>query len=322
MDVAAGKGDRAGDGPGLRAPEPTEAPQDWVGIVRRAVGAFQRKQMGLLAAGVAFWSFLSLFPALVAALSLFGLVADPATIQRRVDDLLTAIPAEGRTLISNQMTGVASSSGGALGLGLAVSIGAALWSASAAASNLMTALNVVYDVSDDRSWINRKALALAGTLGGIVFAGLALVAAGALPAALRAADLPGWLGVLVWPVLGVGFVAGLAVVYRFGADRDDPEWSWASPGAIMAVVIWMVASVGFQVYLANFGRYQETYGALAAVVVLLLWLLLTSLSVLLGALVNAEVEAQTAHDTTVGPDRPMGQRDAENADHLGPIPGS
>lgn len=319
MDVA----DATGDERGRRATEPTEMPpRGWLDAVRRAIAAFQRKQMGLLAAGVAFWAFLSLFPALVAALSLFGLVAEPATIERRVDSLLKAMPADARSLITDQMTAVTSSSGGALGFGLLISVGAALWSASAAASNLITALNVAYDETDDRSWVRRKALALEGTVGGLVFAGLALAAAAALPAALRAVGLPGWLGVLVWPVLGVGFAAGLAAVYRFAADRDDPEWSWASPGAIVAVVIWMVASAGFQVYLANFGRYQETYGALAAVVVMLLWLLLTSLSVLLGALVNAELEAQTTHDTTVGPDRPMGQRKAAKADELGPVPGS
>ena len=167
---------------------------------------------------------------------------------------------------------------------------AALWSASAAASNLISAINVAYDQSDDRNWLRRKALALVGTVGGLSFAGVALAAASALPAVLRAVDLPGWLGVLVWPVLGLGFVVGLAAVYRFAADRDDPEWHWTSPGAVVAVGIWMVASVGFQVYVANFGSYQKTYGALAAVVVLLLWLHLTSISVLVGALVNAELE--------------------------------
>ncbi len=319
MDIADGNRDERG----RHATEPTDMPPlGWFDAVRRAIEAFQRKQMGLLAAGVAFWAFLSAFPALVAALSIVGLVADPASIERRVNDLLKAMPADARSLITEQMTAVTTSSGGALGIGLVISVAAALWSASAAASNLITALNVAYDETDDRSWVKRKALALGGTVGGLVFAGLALAAAAGLPAILRAVGLPGWLGVLVWPVLGVGFVAGLAAVYRFAADRDDPEWSWASPGAIVAVVIWMVASAGFQVYLANFGRYQETYGALAAVVIMLLWLLLTSLSVLLGALVNAELEAQTTHDTTVGPDRPMGRRRATKADELAPTPDS
>ena len=121
---------------------------------------------------------------------------------------------------------------------------------------------------------------------------------------------------LVW-LLAIGFMVGLALLYRYAPDRDEPEWAWVSWGAVIAVVVWVVASLLFRLYTANFGSYNETYGSLAAVVMLLLWLLITSFVVLLGAQINAEMEHQTTVDTTEGPDRPMGDRDATMADTVG-----
>lgn len=306
-----------GDGRGQDARKPTDIPTGgWKDIAKRSLSRFQGEHAQLLSAGVAFWFFLSLFPALIAAISIFGLALDPANVAQRVEELFGALPADAQGLLEGQLDTIASGSGGALGIGVVVSIAVALWSASAAMSNLMEAINIGYRETDDRGFVKKKAIALGLTLAAIVFAGLALVGIGALPAILESAGLPPALGLLAWPLLGLVFVVGLAGVYRYAPDRDDAELRWISAGAVIAVVLWAVASVAFQLYVANFGSYSATYGALAAVVILMLWLLLTAMAVVLGAFVNAELEHQTAHDTTTGPDRPMGEREAYAADHV------
>lgn len=305
------------DDRGRSADRPTEVPATgWKDVAKRVNE--QRKQLRtvLLASGVAFWFFLSLFPALIAAATIFGLVLDPDDVADRVEDGLDALPEEAQTLVSEQLETISGAGGTALGIGLLVSVAAALWAASAAITHLMEAVNAIYHEHDDRNFVKKKGLALLLTLGALVFGALAFVAIAAVPALVRAADLPGGLELLAWPVLAAVFAGGLAVVYRYGPDRASPQWKWVTPGALIAVVVWLVGSVLFQFYVANFGNYQETYGALSAVVILLLWLLLTALSVLLGAHVNAELEAQTTVDTT-GDDRPLGRREAYVADHVG-----
>lgn len=147
----------------------------------------------------------------------------------------------------------------------------------------------------------------------------------ALPSILDAAGLPSsWrtaLQFLYWPVLAVSFVIGLAVLYRVGPDRSSPQWTWVSWGAVAAVVLWIVASVVFRIYTANFASYNETYGSLAAVVVLMLWLFITALAVLIGAQINSEIEHQTTVDSTVDPEQPIGERDAVMADTVGQAAG-
>lgn len=193
----------------------------------------------------------------------------------------------------------------------------ALWSASSGTGHLISAVNAAYDEDDERGFIENRLLALAFTLGAIVFVVFALGGLAALPAILDAVGLPGWLQLVYWPILLTGFMVGLAVLYRYAPDREEPEWRWVSWGAAIAVGLWLVASIGLRIYAANFGNFDESYGTLGAVVVLMLWLLITALAVLVGAEINAELEHQTAHDTTTGPDRPMGRRDAEMADTLG-----
>ena len=150
---------------------------------------------------------------------------------------------------------------------------------------------------------------------------LGLLAALAVPAILDFLTLPGWLETVLslsrWVILALMTVGGLAVVYRYGPSRDHAEWRWLSPGAITACVIWLVASVGFSVYVSNFGSYNESFGSMAGVIILLMWLWISAYIVLLGAELNAEIEAQTTEDTTTGTDEPLGERGAEKADHLG-----
>jgi membrane protein len=195
---------------------------------------------------------------------------------------------------------------------------AALWSASTGTSNLMAAVNLAYDQQESRGFLKLRATALALTLGAIVFVLLTLFLLAVVPPLLQALQL-GVVGTVLaqllrWALLIGLVVAALAIVYRLAPDRDAPKFAWTSPGAFTATLLWVLGSVGFSLYVNNFGSYNKTYGALAGVIVFLLWLYLTSYIVLLGAEINAESEKQTAVDTTVGEPQPMGQRHAVAAD--------
>lgn len=305
--------------PGVDADTPTEIPASgWWQVIRRAWSEAKTDQVPLLAAGVAFFGFLSLFPAIVAAVLTYGLVADPAQIRSQVQDLTEAMPASGRDLLLQQLDALTSAPRQSLGIGVAIAVAAALWSASGGVGYLLTAVNLAYDEEDTRGFVGRKALALAMTLAAIVFVLLAigLFAAGAA----IGDDLPTPLRVLLEVlrlVLAVALITvALAVVYRLGPDRDAPRMRWVSIGAAVATIIWLLASIGFSLYVATFANYAKTYGSLAAVVVLMLWLWLTAYAILLGAEINAETEQQTARDTTKGKPRPLGQRNAVKADSI------
>jgi membrane protein len=266
----------------------------WWRILRRAVTASSTDNVPMLAGGVAYFSFLAIFPALVAAVTLYGLVADPATVAQQVGELAVALPQEARPLITDQLQSVASGDGGALGIGLVVALLAAIWSASSGVGNLMQAVNLAYDERESRGFVRLRGTALALTVGAVVFVLLTLTLVAVVPTMLDAIPL-GVAGTVLaqvvrWALL-VGLVLlGLAVVYRVAPDRDAPRFDWASPGAVVAAVLWIVGSVLFSLYVDNFGSYNTTYGTLAGVVVLLLWLYLTAYIVLLGAEINAEAE--------------------------------
>ena len=312
-----GRSDRGRD-----AEAPSEIPaRGWKDVALRVKDEVADDHMVLAAAGVAFFGFLAVIPALAALVSIAGLVTSPADAADRVESLFGGLPAEAKELLSNQLESMAGQSSGSLSLGLIVAIALSLWSASAGMGHLIEGINLAYDEHDDRNVVVRKARALLLTLGAIVFLVAAVVGLAALPALLDATALPSWLQavlqVVFWPALMIGFGVGLAILYRFGPDRDEPEWRWVSWGVVIAVVLWIIASAGFRIYTATFGSYSESYGSLAAVVVLLMFLFITSFVVLLGAEINSELEHQTAHDTTVGPDEPIGERDAVVADTVG-----
>jgi membrane protein len=314
-------GGRAERLPGERAETPTQIPPaGWWQILRRAFKQSNADNVPMLAGGVAFFAFLAVFPSLIAALTLYGLVADPAGVARQLEALSAALPAEARQLITDQLAAVTRSSERSLTVGLVVSLLAALWSASTAAVYLVTAISLAYDEVESRGFLRLRLIGLGLALGGAVFMLVTLGLVAVLPAALDHLGL-GVLGralaqVVRWALL-VGFILfGLAVVYRVAPDRDPPRFRWASPGALVAAVLWILGTAGFSLYVNSFGNYNKTYGALAGVVVFMLWLYLTSYVVLLGAEVNAEAERQTERDTTRGEPEPMGRRGAEAADTL------
>lgn len=316
-----------GDGPpdhgdqGRSAEEPTDIPAEgWKEVARRVMQQFKEDRVTLTAAGVAFFGFLAVIPGLVALVSVYGLFGDPDTVQDTVRDVAGTMPEEARDMLVQQLESITSSSGGALTLGLIISLGGALWAASSGMAYLMDALGVVYDEDEGRGFVAKRLTAIGLTIGAILFGLVAIAAITVWPAVVSAIGPPsplGWLlRLAVWPVLAVALAAALALLYRLGPDREDAEWSWVTPGALIAVAVWITASIGFQIYAGNFGSYNETYGSLGAVVILMMWLWLSAIAVLLGAEINSETELQTARDTTTGSDEPMGARGAEVADNV------
>jgi membrane protein len=307
--------------PGIHAEKPTEIPwRGWKQILKRAWAENKADNMPIIAGGVAFFGFLSLFPALIALLSLYGLVATPETVAQQVDDLSAQLPESAAQIIEDQLNAIVANSGSALTFGLIVSILAALWSASGGVGNLVTAVNLAYDEVETRNFVKLKLMSLGLVLGSIVFVMITFGLVAVVPAVLDALPL-GVVGTILaqvvrWVLLLAVFAGALAVLYRVAPDRDAPRFSWVSLGAVVVTVVWALVSVGFSLYVDNFGSYDKTYGAIAGVIVLMLWLYLTCYLVLLGAEINAEAEHQTAHDTTEGEPRPMGDRDAKMADEL------
>ena len=307
--------------PGSRAEAPTHIPKrGWFQVTKRAWAESKADQVPLLAAGVAFFSFLSLFPAMIAAVMVYGLVADPKTVADQAKQLSDALPKDAASLITGQMEAITKTPQQSLGLGLIIALVLALWSASGGVGNVMSAVNIAYDEEETRGFVKRKALAILFTLGAILFAVVAIVLIAVLPVLLDEFIPNGVVRVLIevgrWVGLLVAVMVALAVLYRYAPDRDAPQLKWASVGAVVSTVIWLIASLGFSLYVDNFGSYGKTYGALAGVVVLLLWLWISMFVVLLGAEINAEAEQQTGVDTTVGEPRPRGSRNAVKADTL------
>jgi membrane protein len=305
--------------PGGEAEKPTDIPaKGWLQIVKRGWKESSADQVPLLGAGVAFYAFLALFPALIAVVLLYGLFADPSAIAVQINSMASALPEQARTLITDQITTLTARGRATLGVGVIVAILLALWSASSGVSNLITAISAAYDEVEKRGFVKKRLLALAMTVGAIVVMMIMLGLVAVVPPLLEqlVADSPlRWvLQIGRWALLVLLVSVVLAVLYRLAPDRDAPKMRWVSVGAIVATVIWLAASLGFSLYVSTFGNYAKTYGVFAGIVVMLLWLWLTAYSILLGAEINAEAEQQTAADTTTGPEEPQGQREAVKAD--------
>lgn len=290
----------------------------WLDVVRRTRLAMKADQVPLLAAGTAFFGLLALIPSLVAAVSIYGLVSDPADVQRQMADLSGSLPDAARRLLDEQLTSIVSGSARSLGLAAVIGIAVALWSASSGVGHLVDSINVAYDQPEGRGVVRLKLLSLLLTFGGIAFLVVAVGLIAVLPALVDGLGLSGVvatsLTLLRWPVLIVAFVAALSVLYRVGPDRTPARWRWVSVGAGVATVFWVLGSGLFSLYVERFGSFNETYGSLAGVIVLMLWLYLTATVILLGAELNSELERQTRADTTVGAPDPLGRRGAVAAD--------
>jgi membrane protein len=310
---------------GRSAERPSEIPaRGWRDILWRVWAQIGHDNVSIVAAGVAFYAILAVFPAITAFVSLFGLFADPAAVQEQFASLQGVIPAEAWTLLDDQLSTVLSAEAQSLGIGALVSLLIALYSGGAGVRALMTALNIAYNEDEKRGFVKFYLIAFVFTIGIAMLGLLSIGIIVAVPIVINLAQLGPLAGVAIklapWLALAVVVTIALGALYRHGASRAGPQTRWVSWGALAATVLWIGASLLFSVYVANFSSYNQTYGALGAVVVLLMWFWISAFIVLLGAELNAEMEHQTAQDTTTGPPQPMGRRGAFVADHLGEIP--
>lgn len=310
---------------GRRAARPRDIPRKgWRDVLLRVKDEMSKDHLTILAAGMAFYLMLAIFPALFAGLSIYGLMADPEQVSEQIARLAERLPESTAELITGQLQSIAANPDTALGWSAALSILFAVWSASKGAKAMIEGVNIAYDEEETRGFVRLQGLALAFTAGFLVFGTLSLGAIAVLPAVIDRLGL-GATGTFLalagrWVLLILLVLAALAAVYRYAPDRDDPRWSWLRPGSVVAAGLWLLASGLFSWYASSFGSFNETYGAIAGVVVLLLWLQISSLVVLLGAELNAELEHQTAVDTTRGEPEPMGRRGAVKADTVAPLP--
>ena len=327
MDLRAHRARAREPGRGRAAEHPAQIPRaGWRDIAMRVFHQLGQDNVGLVAAGIALYSLLAVFPGIAAVVSLYALFASPADVVQHVDSLSAILPASAADVLTDQLASLSNSAQGALGVGALGGLLLALWGARRAMAALMTGMNIVYDEKETRSLV-RKAIVSLGLTVYAIFGAIVVVALGVVtPLALEIVPLgplaDAAVGVLRWIVLWAFTVLTLAVVYRYAPDRKQPRWGWVTWGSATAATLWLVASALFTVYVANFGSYSETYGALGGVIVLLLWFWLSGVMVILGAEINAEIEHQTARDTTTGTREPLGRRGAYVADTVGVASGS
>lgn len=295
-------------------------PHEYAQIVARVFVQVNRGNVPVVAAGVAFFALLSIFPLISASLSIYGYFADLNDIQGMATFLRPLMPESAWVIISEQIASVVSAPGNELSVRILLSLLFAFYTAGAGIRALLRAMNVAYGENEKRSILVFYATAFLMTLGMFAFVYISLMVIIGVPAMLtflnldRMANiLSGW---LPWVLLLTVFMFGAGIVYRFGPSRRPPRKRWVVPGVLFTTVTWLLISWGFSAFVRNFGQYEATYGGISAVIVLLLWFWLTAMTIIIGAEVNAEMERQTIADTTRGPTRPLGRRQARMADFL------
>lgn len=311
-------------GRGRNAGSPLRIPaRGWLDILWRIKDMVLRDHIALIAAGIAFYGLLAVFPAITALMAFAGLLYAPSELVSALQGLTAVVPAEVGRILLDQAQSVASTQDGGLTLGLILGLSLALWSASTGVGSLIEGLNIAYGEEETRSFVKLRLITLAMTLSmifGFIVAGILIVA---VPVALAFLPVaPGMataIKIVAYLPMTMVFVGGVVAFYRWAPDRARAKWRWLTPGAVLSSMLWLIASVGFSLYVQNFGSYNETFGSIAGVIVLLMWMWLSAFVVLLGAEFNSEIEAQTARDSTIGPKAPMGERGAVKADELGHV---
>jgi membrane protein len=273
-----------------------------------------------------YYSLLAIFPALAALVAIYGLFSDPGSIAKHLEEVAGFVPAGALDVAREQLTRVASKGNQTLSLTFVVGLAVSLWSANAAMKALFDTLNIVYGEKEKRSFLKLNAMSLAFTLGAIAFVMVALSAVVIIPVVLNYLLLSNFADLLVrigrWPAMFAVVALGLALIFRFGPSREAPRWKWITWGSVAATVLWLGASALFSWYAASFGKFNETYGSLGAAIGFMTWLWISAIVILLGAELDAEMEHQTARDTTTGSPKPIGGRGAHMADTVGAAQGS
>lgn len=296
----------------------------WWDILRRLVASIGERNISILAAGVAFYSLLAMFPALAAIVSTYALLADPQTVTSHLASAQSFLPADVSEILDQQLSALSSRPTEGLSLKLVAGVLLALWSAHKGVDALTRAIGVAYQEPETRGFLKLNLLTYLMTAGAVLFVVVVLVLLVVLPSITALLPLPEWWNLLVPVLRWLMFVAvvslAIALLYRVAPARRPAKWRWLSIGAVVATLMWLSGSALFSFYVSQFGTYNETYGTLGAIVVLLLWLFISSYALIIGAVLNAELEHQTRVDTTRGPERAMGERGAVVADTIAPSP--
>jgi membrane protein len=308
---------------GRKAMRPTEIPaRGWLDVGWRAAKRFSDDNVTLVAGGLAMYSLLSVFPALAAMVSIYGMFATPGDVIKQMSAFAGVLPPGVWDIFNTELQSIAKTGQSTLTVAAVLGLVVALWSARSAMSSLMTATNIAYREREKRGFIRQTLLSLAFTAGAILGFLLMLTLGVAIPLALASFGAADWtkavVSVLRVALLWAVMVLGLAVVYRYAPAREHARWRWVTAGSLIAATLWLGASAVFAFYVTNFAGYAKTYGALGGVVVLLMWFFISSIVVVVGAQINAEMERQTVKDTTDLQDAPLGQRGAFAADTVGP----
>jgi membrane protein len=307
---------------GRVAASPSEIPAEgWKDILLRVYSNVGDHRILALAAGMTYYSLLAIFPALAALVAIYGLFSDTGTIAKHLDEVSGFVPGGAIDVAREQLTRVASKGNQTLGLTFICGLVVSLWSANAAMKSLFDTLNIVYGENEKRGFLKLNAMSLAFTLAAIAFVLAALGAVVVLPVVLNylwlsdVADL--FIRIVRWPAMFLVVALALACIYRFGPSRQAPRWKWITWGSVAATILWLGASALFSWYAANFGKFNETYGSLGGAIGFMTWLWISAIVILFGAELDAEMEHQTARDTTTGPPKPIGVRGAHMADTVG-----
>lgn len=303
---------------GRAAPAPHHIPwTGWKDVLWRTYQEFQADNLLTVAGGITFFTLLAIFPALGVFVSLYGLIADVAVVRQQMAQLAIVFPPEVVRLLGEQMMRLATERSFNLSAAFLISLVVSVWTANAGMKALFQGLNVAYDEVEKRNFFYRTALTYGFTFAFLTFLSLVTAIMVALPIVARAMGLPDWVLAVRWALLFAVVAGSFACAYRYGPCRRRARWSWVYPGAVFAAFVWMAGSAGFSWYVNNVAHVQVTYGSLGAVIGFMLWVWFSVLIVLAGAELNAEIEHQTALDSTVGAARPMGERGAAMADSVG-----
>jgi membrane protein len=311
------------DGRGRSATAPSEIPaRGWKDILWRVYYGISEDRILANAAGVTFYALLALFPGIAALVSIYGLFSDPSTIADHLDTISGFAPGGAIDVIREQLTRLTAQGQATLGISFVVGLAISLWSANSGIKALFDALNVVYEEKEERSFLKLNAITLSFTIVTIAFLLIALAVVIALPVALNYLAASNVTGVLLevagWPFLLALVALALTLIYRYGPSRAEARWQWVTWGGAFAALAWLGASALFSWYAASFGNFNKTYGSLGAVIGFMTWMWLSIILILVGAKLNAEVEHQTARESTTGPPKPLGMRGARMADTVGP----
>lgn len=292
----------------------------WMAVFKRVIAQIKEDNVPIVSAGVAFYFFLALFPAIAAIVSIYGLVVDPAQVEQQMSQVSQFLPEQAYEMISMILERTAGKSEESLGWSLVLSVLFSLWSTNKATHAVFVGINIAYHEKEDRGFIKLKAIELLFTFGVLITGILSVAFVVGYPALIDKLNLPDLLqlvfAVLRWLILAAIVYFSLSVVYKVAPNRSNPTFKWVTPGSLLATVFWLAGSLLFTFFVNNFGNYDKTYGSIAAVAILMLWFFLTGFIVIMGAEINSETEHQTDVDTTVGDPKPMGQRGAYYADRV------